>query len=461
MEIKAINKTEKNWNILFDQIVNGNVIPVIGPELVRIGEKSSTQFLIDAFAKLCGIEEGEMTTFSQLVFDKRYKNKDMGDIHDLLSLNLNSSSNANYFDNAEDNELLLKLLKIPYFPFVITTTIDPIVENMMARIYGKDKLRVLSFRNDPGKNDDITNGEETKRPTVYYMFGKADGKSGSFVATDTDLLKFSQTWMRPNDSSCDAKPSVLSSVLAKRYLLVIGYNYQDWLFRFFWYAMKNDTFGSDKKEKGGMLAHTRNDQDLIDFLTRANAFSQVEPDPKRFIEKLYKGIEKAERERHQPRQSINVVPVEGTDVFISYSRKDLAIVEDLYKILTNKGLHVWYDRTSMKKGLDFMQQIENAVKNSTFFVPVLTQTIIQQANTEHPYRDEWRYAVNHIKRIGGVPYCFPFFEENFDMDNMVAAIPNEIKRHDAFSFTTLNYKNVAEDLANYLINEMERRKRHG
>lgn len=461
MDIKPINKTEKNWNILFDQIVKGNVIPVIGPELVRIGGKSSTQFLIDAFAGPCDIEEGEMTTFSQLVFDKRYKNKDMGDIHDLLSLNINSPSNADYFDNAEDNELLLRFLSIPYFPFIITTTIDPIVENMMIRIHGKDKLRIMSFRNDPGKNDDIINGEETKQPTIYYMFGKADGKSGAFVATDTDLLKFSQSWMRPNDSSCDAKPSVLSSVLAKRYLLVIGYNYQDWLFRFFWYAMKNDSFGTEKKEKGGMLAHAHNDQELIDFLTRANAFSQVEPDTKRFIEKLYKGIEKAEKERHLPRQSSNVVPEEGTDVFISYSRGDSAIVEDLHKILTSKGLRVWYDRSSMKKGQDFMRQIENAIKHSTFFVPVFTNTIIQQANREHPYRDEWRYAENHIKRIGGIPYCFPFYEENFNMDDLVAAIPNELKRHDAFSFTTLNYKKVAENLANYLINEMERRKRHG
>ena len=463
MDIKLVDKKEKNWNILFDQIVKGNVIPIIGPEFVRIGEKSSTQFLIDAFASLCGIEEGEMTTFSQLVFDKRYKNKELGDIHELLTLNLNSPSNIQYFDNTKDNQLLLKFLSIPYFPFIITTTIDPIVENLMRHIHGEGNLRVLSFRNDPVKNDDILNGDETKRPTLYYMFGKADGKSGSFVVTDTDLLRFSQSWMRPNDSSSDAKPSVLSSVLSKRYLLVVGYNYQDWLFRFFWYAMKNDSFGTEKKEKGGMLAHTRNDQELIDFLTRANAFSQVEPDMKRFIDKLYLGIEKAEHNKEEDKSSISlgVIPQEGTDVFISYSRGDSALVKELYRILTNKGLKVWYDRQNLKKGLDFMSQIENAIKNSTFFVPVLTNTIIQQADKEHPYREEWDYAVKHIKKIGGIPYCFPFLEENFDIDDIIAAVPKELKRHDAFSFTTLNYKMVAQEMAEYLIAEIERRKNHG
>lgn len=36
---------------------------------------------------------------------------------------------------------------------------------MMRRIHG-NRLRVLTFRNDAGKNDDIENGEETKLPTL-------------------------------------------------------------------------------------------------------------------------------------------------------------------------------------------------------------------------------------------------------------------------------------------------------
>lgn len=457
MIIQQINKDEKNWRILFDQIVKGNVIPIIGPEFVKIGDKSSQRFLIDAFAESCGIEKGELSTFSQLVYDKRFKSQDLGDIHELLSQSLTFEGNSQYFNNIEDNSLLLRFLSIPYFPFVITTTFDPIVENIMKHIHG-EKLRVLSFRNDAGKNDDISNGEETKSPTLYYMFGKADGKSGSFVVTDTDLLKFSQSWMLPNDTSSNAKPSILSSVLAKRYLLIVGYNYQDWLFRFFWYAMKNDSFGT---EKGGMLAHSRNDQDLIDFLNRANAFSQVEPDMEKFVDKIYKGIHEIERLQKNAEQGLNYIPEEGTDVFISYSRGDSALVKDLYEILTKKGLNVWYDCQNMHKGLDFMRQIENAIKHSTFFVPVFTNTIIQQAEKEHPYRDEWRFAEGHIQRIGGIPYCFPFYNENFNMDDLKAAIPNDLKRQDAFNFTSLNYKKKAEEMADYLLAEKERRTNHG
>ena len=108
-----------------------------------------------------------------------------------------------------------------------------------------------------------------------------------------------------------------------------------------------------------------------------------------------------------------------------------------------------------------MRQIENAIKNSTFFVPVFTDTITHQADKEHPYRDEWRFAVNHIRRIGGIPYCFPFYEIGFDMDSLVAAIPDDLKRHDAFGFTKADYKERAEEMADYLSNEIEKRRHHG
>lgn len=55
--IKKKDKVEENWNVLFDQIVKGNVIPVIGPELVELGGKTSVQQIIDVFSEACGIEK--------------------------------------------------------------------------------------------------------------------------------------------------------------------------------------------------------------------------------------------------------------------------------------------------------------------------------------------------------------------------------------------------------------------
>lgn len=449
------NLEEKQWDILFEQVVRGNVIPVIGPDFVQVGNKTSMQFLIDVVSHFCQIGEGQFHTFSQLVNDSRYQYSEINQYSDIYSSLADLiGDNPNYFCQLEENALLYRFLQIPYFTFVITTTFDPIVENLMRKIHG-DRLRVMCFRNDASRNDDLSNGEDMRRPTLFYMFGKADRKEHSYVVTDEDLLSFSQTWLRPNDSGCKVKPSMISNLLANRYLLVVGQDYQDWLFRFFWYAIKNENFG---KKKSGMLTLKQDDRALVDFLSRGNAFTRIEPNQEKFVDKLIAGIEKYERDNDVDR---DFVPQDGTDIFISYSRGDNDIVETLYNTLTSKGLNVWYDHESLHKGLDFMKQIENAIKNSTFFVPVLTPTILEQAHEEHPYRREWLYAVNHIQNIGGISYCFPFFEQGFDLDNMEANIPDDLKRHDAFSFDRDSVVSSAEKMADYLINELEKRKRYG
>ena len=449
------NLEERQWDILFEQIVRGNVIPVIGPDFVHVNDKTSIQFLIDVISQYCQIGEGQFSSYSQLINDNRYQTSELNQYSDIYaSLTDLIYDNPKFFCQETENALLYKFLSVPYFTFVITTTFDPVVENMMKKIHG-ERLRVMYFRNDASRNDDLINGEDMRRPTLFYMFGKAERKEHSFVVTDEDLLQFSQTWLRPNDSGCKAKPAMISNLLANRYLLVVGQDFQDWLFRFFWYAMKNENFG---KKMSGMLSLKQEDKKLIEFLSRCNAFTRIEPNLEKFVNKVVEGVEAYERNNNISRDTI---PQEGTDVFISYSRGDNDIVEILYNVLTEKGLHVWYDHESLHKGLDFMKQIENAIKNSTFFIPVFTPTILAQAQEEHPYRQEWRYAVNHILNIGGISYCFPFFEEGFNMDDMKADIPGDLKKHDAFSFVRSTVAVDAGKMADYLINELEERKRNG
>ena len=448
------NIDSRQWDILFEQIVRGHVIPVIGPDFVNVSKKSSTQFLIDAISRYCQIGEGQFNSYSQLINDMRYRMSEINKYSDIYSVLADLiDDNPSFFRQDDENILLRRFLEIPYFSFVITTTFDPVVENIMREIHG-ERLRVMCFRNDASRNDDLVNGEDMRRPTLFYMFGRAERKEHSYVVTDEDLLSFSQSWLRPNDSGCRAKPSMISNLLANRYLLVIGMDYQDWLFRFFWYAMKNENFG---KKMGGMLTLKQDDRELIDFLSRGNAFARIEPNQEAFVNKLIDGIVTYERSNNVKR---TMIPQEGTDVFISYSRGDNELVDVVCDILKSKGLHVWYDHDSLHKGQDFMMQIENAIKMSTFFVPILTPTILEQAEEEHPYRQEWLYAVDHIQKIGGVPYCFPFFERGFNMDDIRADIPKDLRRHDGFSFNRDTLVQDAVWMADNLLKELENKKRY-
>ena len=52
-------------------------------------------------------------------------------------------------------------------------------------------------------------------------------------------------------------------------------------------------------------------------------------------------------------------------------------------------------------------------------------------------------------------------EKGFNMDDMKADIPNDLKKHDAFSFARNTVALDAEKMADYLINELRERKRNG
>jgi Tol biopolymer transport system component len=59
-------------------------------------------------------------------------------------------------------------------------------------------------------------------------------------------------------------------------------------------------------------------------------------------------------------------------VFISYSRKDLAFVEQLASDLKKAGLDVWYDVSGIRGGAHWQSEIEKALKNSQYAIFVIS-----------------------------------------------------------------------------------------
>ena len=82
-----------------------------------------------------------------------------------------------------------------------------------------------------------------------------------------------------------------------------------------------------------------------------------------------------------------------TQVFISYSRKDLAFVERLAEDLQAAGLDVWYDLSGLDGGTRWGREIQNAIQQSQIFVVVLSPNSIDSEWVEK----EFMYA-NSLKR---------------------------------------------------------------
>ena len=74
-----------------------------------------------------------------------------------------------------------------------------------------------------------------------------------------------------------------------------------------------------------------------------------------------------------------------TQVFISYSRKDLTFVEQLASDLKKSGLDVWYDVSGIAGGDRWRSEIENALRNSQYVLVVLSPDSINSEWVEREF----------------------------------------------------------------------------
>ena len=84
-----------------------------------------------------------------------------------------------------------------------------------------------------------------------------------------------------------------------------------------------------------------------------------------------------------------------TQVFISYSRKDLSFVERLVTDLRNAGLDAWYDVSSLGGGSQWRIEIEKAIRNNQLFIAVLSPDSVASEWVER----EFLFASNLKRKI--------------------------------------------------------------
>lgn len=424
---------------MIDAVMDGNVIPVIGPDFLVDEETNADgeihnlhQQIIDILASIYGVES-KPKSFSQLVYDKDFlyeTNSDSEAIYMLINQILTQAIQENQL---KPGKLLQKLLMLRKFPFVITTSFTPMVEMAMREAWPEKEVRVLQFRNDPsydlvaGKGD-IQSALDMETPTVYYMFGKhCDDRR--YVVTDMDMMDFCRKWIAGGSNV----PRVITEVMNKRYLLVLGNNYSDWLFRFIWYSMRPTT----DIMRSSLMVHDNLAPSLRDFLDRLQTF--IEKDPRYVVEE----IERRVSERIEQQKNDNTGQQYDTDVFLSYSRRDKDTIKKVYDALSGLGLRVWYDVDDIPGGSDWKQTFLKGVRNTRLFIPVLSGNVAKEYMDPHEYREEWRLAASMASKMGGRDFIWPLAEQGFDFYSEQNSLPEEFHKRNASWYT------IADDFADF------------
>lgn len=405
------NLEEPLWDRLIQKIIDGDVIPVIGAEMLTLNGVDINTYLINGISHKLSVKKSPHT-FSELIYTPEYKNA-YGN-RDRIYFQI-----ANIFSKKRfpPTPLLERFLSIRQFPFVITTNFTPIVEDAMRTIW-KDELRVLRFNNNPKENDDIRTGADLRKPTIYYMFGKVCDGVRKYVLTDTDMLDYVSSWLS-NDNRM--RPKNLWNELKDKYILMLGNNYSNWLFRFIWYSIRKSDLGH------GMLAYDSVDEPLINFLERTETFTKQNTSD--VIDQLITRLEKKLAENEKTKF---YKPGENIDVFISYSRNDSFIAEELYTLLSKQGKKVWFDKHNLTDGGYFMEEIKKAIRSAKYFLPILSNNILKEKDSPHVYRNEWDTAIEVAISMGRT-FIIPLAEEGFDFYG--ASIPDKMQQHNAIFYS--------------------------
>lgn len=384
-DIQKINQKPTILNDLIMKIIKGEVVLILGHENMLKEEFSNGDLIKQMTIDFFEYKKDKDCYFNcdyQSFNDYYYRGADLAVLKQEIAESIDKN---NYIFNSDDySPIILELLRKKCFRVVLTTTFDYYAETIMREIWG-DELRVLNIYDD---NNDFKEEEYWRTdipPTLYYVFGKAE-KGKDFTVVEKDAMNVIQKWLG------ESAPKQFCHYINNKSILALGTKFDDWLFRFFWYAMHRDI----KRLNQGQVAISLQEENEVDV--RLSSFLENEHIPNSSIGEVVKSILDDIDKRESDYRKDNG---RGTDIFISYSSDSYDTVKHLFYALKNEGFNVWFDKTELDVGDNHKLNIINAINKCRIFIPVITHSVKNILSTEfidadssfHYFRDvEWSTA---------------------------------------------------------------------
>lgn len=418
---------EDSWEDLLSFIEERRVIPIVGPELLRVDTDSGPRLLYDWLAeKLARRLNVDVTQLPQ-----PYTLNDV--VCWFLSargrreeayVRLRSILKEAEF---EPPRALKQLASIPEFDVFVSTTFDSLLENAinLERFGGTAATDVLSY--SPNRVADLpTERDRLQRPVVYHLFGRVSA-SPTYVLSDEDLLEFICALQSEH-----LAPEKLFHELEHNHLLFIGSNFTNWLARLFLRMAKRQRL-SDPRDVGEVMAdnHTSGDERLVSFLQQVSVRTRIYVGAERFVDELHQRL--AARRKPAPGAQQILAPVRfappardmpDNAVFISYARDDLAAVQQIKADLEAAGIITWFDMDRLEGGDDYDRKIQRNIARCSYFVPVISAAT--QRRLEAYFRREWSYAIDRVRNMAdGALFILPVTIDATDAAE--ALVPDRFK----------------------------------
>jgi hypothetical protein len=435
------------WEDLLNFIEERRVIPIIGPELLKVDTGGGPRLLYDWVAEKLAAKLAVSTselpqpfTLNDVVcwFTSSHGRRE--EAYTRLRSVLRDAGFA-------PPHALRQLAQITDFDLYVTTTFDPLLELAInaERFGGAQSTEVIAYA--PNRVADLsTDREKMQRPVVYHLLGRLSA-SPTYAICDEDLLEFVCALQSEH-----LTPEKLFHELEHNHLLFIGSSFTNWLARLFLRMAKRHRL-SDPRDVGEVLADSHSSQDLrlLAFLQQVSVRTRVYGGAEQFVDELHRRWSVRQRPG-------DVVPFGGAPqrflpperempdnaVFISYAREDLPAVQRLKAGLDAAGIATWFDMERLEGGDDYDRKIQRNIARCAFFIPVISATT--QRRIEAYFRREWSYAIDRTRNIAeGAVFLLPVCVD--DTDAMASSVPERFK---SVHFTRLPGGEVTSEFASRL-----------
>lgn len=395
------------WDDLLELIDERRVIPILGPELLRVSFNGQEVPLHQALAARLA----ERLGFKEILPAEDALNRvichyiEQGGRREDIYPRIRSLFKEMTFPTPEP---LKKLASIRHFNLFVTTTFDSLLQRALDEVRHAGAARTRAVAYAPNNVQDLPE-EKPDVPVVFHLLGRLSA-APEYVITQEDTLEFLYAMQ-----SEKRRPELLFDELKNSNLLLIGTSFPDWLARFFIRLAKGGRLSGPRDSLEIVAdATVRNDHSLVLFLKNFSYRTQVygEGGAIEFVDELVRRY----RERHPESNAAQATPAADAPAemgempdgatFISYASQDKNAARQIRDAMEKANVDVWFDEARLEGGDDYDRKIRRNIKNCSLFMPLISANT--RGRPEGYFRLEWRLAVERSKMMDeSLPFLLP------------------------------------------------------
>jgi len=413
---------EGDWRSLLRDIHAGQVLPVIGPELVTIPLADGRQIplcqhLAAALARelKVALPPDPPPTLNAMACAWLLSGRSSKGLYDELRELVDVLK-------VPPPKPLLDLASITDFGLYLSSTFDPLMGQALEQ-------RRPGFLRTRGSSDFHPNNprdlpEPRPNPFLFHILG-THNTYPNFVVWEEDYIEYVCGLLRLQDNL-----RRLFDELRNRDLLLIGAPFSDWIVRLFLRVAKGKRFSEPRDQ--GRQDYVADEpavigQPTIFFYQQHVGSTRIIPgDPRAFASELARQWDDryAGAARGDLLQRMSDDLPRGS-VCISYSRDDLAAAVELARGLMAAQVPVWLDKGRLSAGENYDRSLEHAVKNDASFFISLISTATESDAGRYVHRERAWAAQRHVD---GFAYYVPVLIEDLPRVEREPAVFSRFQR---------------------------------